>query len=334
MTDQGGIDEEVLRRFLTPIVDAARGGGPVIDAVDREPVREIGSYDCHVLTVRLADGRRRRFFLKDFATTRRSKDDPELRRARELAVYRDLLARADQGTPRYHGSEWDEQNGRFWLLLEAVEGVVIRDHNEAHGVLTAAWLARMQGFFVRHPQDLRRCVHLVTHDEGFFISKAEAALRDVAHIAPDCVARLGSLVDRYDRVVELMATQPRTLVHGGYLPGHLLVDQHRDPVRVCPVDWELAGLGPTLFDLASFTDGAEPEARRQMWDAYRQAATEHGVPLAEPEEMRAVVDGLGIHRIFDWLSRSVEKGFPAAKVEALVELAERRGRQALTRARP
>jgi hypothetical protein len=263
-----------------------------------------------------------RFFLKDYGFSRRSKDNPEQRRERELRVYRDLLVETNLGTPKYYGSIWDESQGRFWLILELVEGIVIKDHNVEQGVIAAGWLGQMQGFFAQHPEYLTRCDFLIRHDARFFRSKAELALEDVAQIAPVSVPRLAKVVDRYEQAINVMATQPLTLVHGGYIPWHILVDISSEPVRVCAIDWELAAFGATLYDLAFFTDGVEPQTRDRIWDAYRQAAVQYNVPIPDRPQMRYIVDCFRLHRIFDWLSRGVEKQFSEKKVKKLVHQAE------------
>lgn len=315
-------DERILRQCVARIVADRFGSRPAIVDVRRARIRYIGSYDCDTVTVQLTNGEEFKLFLKDFGFSQRSKDEPEQRRERELRVYRDLLAGTDLGTPIYYGSIWDESQGRFWLLLELVEGTVIKDHNVETGVMAAGWLGQMQGFFIRHAEYLTGCDFLIRHDEGFFQSKAELALRDVAQIAPASAPRLAKIVERYDQAIKVMATQPRTLVHGGYIPWHILLDMTAEPVRVCPIDWELAAAGATLYDLAFFTDGVEPPVRDRIWEAYRRAARQYNVPLPDKTQMGYIVDCFRLHRIFDWLSRAVEKQFSEHKVGKLVELAE------------
>ncbi len=95
-----------------------------------------------------------------------------------------------------------------------------------------------------------------------------------------------------------------------------MVDEHREPVRVCVIDWELAARGATLCDLAYFTDGADPEIRGPIIDAYREAAALHGVPV--PDDPAHVMACFRLHRVVDWLSRAVEKGFSPKKTTRLV----------------
>jgi aminoglycoside/choline kinase family phosphotransferase len=120
-----------------------------------------------------------------------------------------------------------------------------------------------------------------------------------------------------------MAAPPFTLVHGGYIPWHILLDTKREPVRVCAIDWELAGIGSTLYDLAFFVADAEPDVRDRICDVYRMEAMRREVPVLDPAPLRTVVDCFHFHRTIDWLSRSREKEFGRGKVGWLVDEAER-----------
>jgi len=207
-----------------------------------------------------------------------------------------------------------------------VQGIVIKDQNADQGVLAASWLGRMQGIFVRQPDVLNGHKFLIRHDAAYFRSKAELAVRDVAHIAPRLTARLTKLVDRYDPAIKVMATQPQTLVHGAYIPWHIILNLNCKPARVCPVDWESVALGATLYDLAIFTDGVPPETRDRLCDAYREATKHAGVGVPDWTQMHFVMDCFHLHRIFDWLSRSAEKRFSEDKVTKLVSQAEQLGK--------
>jgi hypothetical protein len=322
-------DESALRHCLDEIVGERFGRQARVAEVRRSRLPAIGSYDCDAVTVMLEDGGRLALFLKDFAVSRLSKDDRELRRVRELNVYRDLLAPAELGTPHYYGSLWDESEGRFWLILEHVDGAVLKQVDAESGALAATWLARFQSHFLPRRDLLESCEWLIRHDATFFRSKAEAARRDVALLGPSSCGAFGGVLERYERAIDVMLAQPQTLVHGGYIPWHVLIDARREPTRVCAVDWELAALGATLYDLAIFTDGLDDAVRAPIERAYRDAALALRIPLPEVAEMLRVMDCFRLHRILDWLSRSVEKQFSERKVEKLVAQAGRVARRAL-----
>ncbi len=49
---------------------------------------------------------------------------------------------------------------------------------------------------------------------------------------------------------------------------------------------------------------------------------QYNVPIPDRPQMRYIVDCFRLHRIFDWLSRGVEKQFSEKKVKKLVHQAE------------
>jgi aminoglycoside phosphotransferase (APT) family kinase protein len=316
-------NEEALRRCLEGAFS-----GPVA-GLSRSRSEVSASYDAYVVTARLAAGGQLKIFLKDFGFSRLPKEGLNQRRERELRVYRDLLAGAGLGTARYHGSVWDDSAGRFWLLLEFVDGLPLRDCALDYWVAAAGWLGRMQGSFARHPGRLGGCDFLLRHDADFFRAKAEQALCAVSRASAPLAARLGKLVSRYDRLVAVMVSQPRTLVHGSYRPENILVDYRSRPPRVCPIDWELAAVGAPLYDLAFISDGFKPAELDRLWGAYREQAGAWGFPVPHREEMRYVVDAFRLHKVLKSLSESWEKRFPAATVAKLVAMGEGLGRPLL-----
>jgi thiamine kinase-like enzyme len=106
------------------------------------------------------------------------------------------------------------------------------------------WLAR---FHADGTSDRgARSVPLLRHDESFYRMWMDRARRFV----PD--ARLTWVAARYDTVVARLLEQPQTFIHGELYASNVLVD--RD--RVCPIDWEMAGIGPALVDVAALTAGS------------------------------------------------------------------------------
>ncbi len=249
----------------------------------------------------------------------------EQRRERELRVYQDLLAAAELGTAKHCGSVWDESEGRFWLLLEFVDGMEVRSCDFEYWVAAAAWLGRMQGYFAQHSNRLNGCDFLLRHDTDFFWSVAELALRAVSQISIPLADRVAKIVNRYDRLVDVMVGQPSTLVHGAYLPSQILVDVNSESLRICPIDWELAAFGSPLYDLAFLSDGFESPRLDLLWDAYRQEAEKYDISVPNREEMRFVVDCFRLHKVINWLSQSLDRQYPEEEVAKLVGIGERIG---------
>jgi Phosphotransferase enzyme family len=316
-------DEDALRQCVERIVRDRCGGRPAIVGIHRQRFPRATSYPCDVVTVKLATGEELKIFLKNFGTSQLPKDGLPQRRERELCVYRDLLVDADLGTATYYGSVWDESHGRFWLLLELVPGMPLRVYDVDSWVAAAAWLGRMQRHFAQQTPRLQACDGLLRHDTRFFWSKAEGALQAVSRNSPPLAGRLAHIVNRYDQIVDVMADQPLTLVHGSYRPTNIMVTVNSAPPKVCPTDWELAALGAPLYDLAFLSDSCEPATRDRLWNAYEAEATGCGLALREREDMRYVVDCFRLHKVIKSLSESLDRGFPERTVAKLIEFGER-----------
>src|SRR6266540_3546128 len=98
--------------------------------------------------------------------------------------------------------------------------------------------------------ELARPGLLVNYDDAYFRNMAERALRAVGSRSGSLHRRLAAAVDAYWAMIEGFCAGRPTLVHGSYRPKNILVDTSPTPLRICPVDWELAAVGPQLHDLA------------------------------------------------------------------------------------
>jgi Phosphotransferase enzyme family len=321
-------DEEVLRECLERVVTDLGGGSPII-AVERQRSQFSSFYASDVVTVHLASGGPLRVFLKDFGTYDHPKDGLTGRRERERVVYRDLLAGAGLGTARYYGSAWDASQGRFWLLLEYVEGEPVKHYGFDYWVPPAAWLGRMQGYFARRPDLWRACEVLIRHDAAFFHATAEQALRSASQFSPEFSRRLEPVVRQYDPAVQAMASQPPTFLHGTYRPAQIIVDPTQQPLRFCPVDWEKAAVGSGLYDLTFLADGFTPPRLDVILDAYRDEARAAGLAVPGSDEMRHVMDCFRLHRVMNWLSLAADRKFPPDKVVKLLDRVEEVGKRVL-----
>ena len=318
-------DEKTLRQYLADIISDTCGGNASIVRIDCKPSEYSSWYASDIVTVELSDGDQLRIFLKNFGCYKHRKDGMEQRRERELRVYKQLLAEANLGSAKYYGSVWDESRGRYWLLLEFVEGTVVRYCEFQYWLAAVEWLGRMHAYFARHVERLERGNFLQIHDADFFWRTADVALRAVNHISAPLGDRLVKVIKQYHGIVGLMASQPKTLVHGAYLPSQILVNTDTEPLRICPLDWELAGIGSGLYDLAFFTDGFRPPQLDQLWDAYSNQAATHGVSVPDRDELRHRINCFRLHKVLNWLSQSVDRQYSLRDVAKLVGMAEQLG---------
>lgn len=308
------LDQQVVPRLL--------GRRCPVLHIDRQASSTATSYESYVVSAELADGRKLRLFLKDYGSSRRPRRHPTARRERELWVYRELLPRAGLGTARHLGAVWEQEGGPHWLLLELVEGPVVRDLELEHWTRPLAWLGRLHGRFMGAWDGAEPPPFLERHDERFFRGKADSALAALAGRNHRLARRMAVVRDRYERLLPTLTAGPRTLVHGAFLPANVIAAAGEGD-RLCVVDWELAGVGSPFYDLAFFCDGFEPPALRRMLAAYRGEAEGDWLARLDEQELVRRIDCFRLHRVMALLELAIDKDYPPEGLQRLVSHGER-----------
>lgn len=234
---------------------------------------------------------------------------------REVEVYRDVLAQADVGAPACYAGV--AEPARAWVLLELVEGDPLWQVGELEAWAGAArWLAKLHSR--ARAAEPRR---LLRYDAGFFMSWLGRALE----FAPG--EQLERIAAAYGRVVARLAAWPASFVHGEFYPSNILVERAGGRFRIRPVDWEMAGTGPGLLDLAALSSGAwSAEARERLARAYFDAAAP-ALRAAGWSDFLDALDHCRLYLAVQWLGWSPDWSPPEEHAhdwlsEAL-ELAER-----------
>jgi Phosphotransferase enzyme family len=288
------VDDSVLREALERMIGGADGR---LVALARRPYAYRTSFPLEELDVRFADGRRLSLISKDLDRTaldepaREAKPEFLHDPLREIVVYRDVLAPMGLGTARYYGSLADPERRRFRLFIEKVAGVELWQIGEIELWEEAAcWLARF------HEEASRiASPHLLSYDAGFFAGWLERAL---VFARGDVLSRVAA---RYDDVVTTLLALPRRLVHGEFYAANILVARGGDTPRIAPIDWEMAGVGPALIDLAALTSGRwSDDDRGRIEAAYASACSR---PLAE-DELAVGLACCRLHLALQWLGWS------------------------------
>jgi hypothetical protein len=197
---------------------------------------------------------------------------------REPEVYRLLLAEAGLDTAGFVASAIEPERGRYWLVVEKVEGTELYQVGELECWAEALrWLARCHDHFAGiGPAD-----YLVRYDVEFFECWPERA--DVR-------------LPGYEAVIDRLASLPPTLVHGDLYASNVLVGGG----RVCPVDWELAGRGPGVLDVAALTLGLPETDAVALVEAYRRALEQPPAAV----DLAADLDCARLHLAVQWLGWS------------------------------
>ena len=300
-----------LRGALEEALREHEGAHVTVAALERRPCEYRTSFALEMLDVTLSDGRVLHAMFKDLSRAclsegaQRAKPEFLHDPLREIEVYRDLLDGAGLGTPEYFGSSVDPGRDRYWLFIENVAGPVLWQVGEfevyeetarrlagMHATLAAAAPAPPRSL-LRYDADLYRT----------WIRRAREFAERAATPWDDATrAAVIDLAGRYEPVIAQLASLPVTVVHGEFYPSNVIVGQRAGGVRIAPIDWEIAAVGPGLLDLAALTIGKwTPAQREALARAYREGAEAGPGGDALPRDFDAALDFCRLHLAVQWL---------------------------------
>lgn len=232
---------------------------------------------------------------------------------REIDLYQTVLDPERLGTAVCYGSVVDHELGRYWLFLERVPGERLRYVGDLSIWEQATHhLAGLHNHFADRPELLAGSRPRLSHyDRGYYELWLGRALEFVHATGGNLLSgdshRLKRLAGNYGRVIERLLALPVTLIHAEYYPANVLIHERGPSLRICPVDWETAGVGPGLIDLAALTAGDWTEQQRTAlaMSYYRQLA--RGPTLVPSwEEFLTALDCCEMHLAVQWLGWSAE----------------------------
>lgn len=219
---------------------------------------------------------------------------------REPAMYRDVLGAAGIG-PRCLAA------GDDWIVLERLDADVLWQVGEASTWdAVAAFAAGMHRALATVPSSR---VPLVHYDGALAaIWRERAAAAGVP----------SSVLAAHERAAVRLDAHPPMLIHGELYPSNVLVraarTEHADRaaggVQVWPIDWEVAGRGPAVLDVAALTSGWPDGPRRSaMEHAYFAAA---GLTDREAAAWQADLRAARLLVCVQWLGWAASWTAPAA----------------------
>jgi hypothetical protein len=257
--------------------------------------------------------------------------------AREVEVYNKVLSGQGLGTARCYGCVIEPHRERYWLFLEKVRGVELYQVGDfTVWQEVARWLARMHGRMeaVISESPVFVQARLVRYDGDFYLRWVHRALAfsersdksdgsdgsdksdlsDRLHRSdqPKARQRLCRLADRYQRVIDKLLALPTTFIHGEFYASNILVEQRAALPRVCPIDWETAGIGPGLVDLAALSMGKwSKEQQRRLASAYHSELCQIGGGPQNFDEFLQCLKFCRLHLAVQWLGWSPAWSPPA-----------------------
>ena len=259
-----------------------------MEILERRPYAYRTSFPLDEALVRLPDGSQARVLVKDLS---RAALDERARRAkpeflydplREIEVYTEILDGRELGTARCYGAVALPDKDRYLLFLEKVDGVELWQKGGLEAwERVARWAAQLH-----RDVEPPKSPHVVPYDRDYLRLWVDRALSFRGG------AELERMTARYDVVVERLSALPRAFVHGELYASNVLVSGP----RVCAVDWEMAGVGPGVLDLAALASAWGDEDAARLARAYGDELGR----LVEQEDL----DAARLHLAVQWLGWS------------------------------
>jgi len=298
-----------------------RSLGRGIRGLRRQPFAYTSSFVLEELDVQLDDGTELALLLKDLSPSALLESSRAVKPVilydprREIETYRTILAHLGLGTAVCFATFADDHAERYWLVLEKVSGVELYQVGDVRLWQDAArWLADLHTRGAAITDAVAEAAHLLRYSAPSYRGWMKRAV--VQAFEPSTRDALEWLAERHEQVVERLVALPRTFLHGECYASNVLVVVGDGSPRVCPVDWEMAALGPGLMDLAALSSGRwTPHDRHGLVDAYRQAFEELSGQRQPPDELDTALECCRLQVAVQWLGWSVEWQPPADHVQ-------------------
>jgi aminoglycoside/choline kinase family phosphotransferase len=300
-----------VRGELERALGQMRGDAVQIASISRRPSAYRTSYALEEVDVLLDDGTALAIVLKDVgphaltASVRQVKPPFIAHPLREIATYQGILMPNGVSTPCCYGASVDPAAGHYWLFLERVPGVELYQVGDrAIWEGAARWLAGFHALFAS--QEARAASRLraplLEYDRDFYRRWPCRALQFARAWPVGRQRQIAWLTERYEPVIERLVSLPRTVIHGEFYASNVLVQESDGGLRVCPVDWEMAAVGPGLIDLAALVAGSWPEADRLRFvRAYHDAGVGPEHDHSAFDEFAVDLTFCRLHLAMQWL---------------------------------
>ena len=328
-----------LRTILEQELSQHFGAPHQITRLSRRPFEYRTSFPIEELAVDLDDGKHLELIFKNLSWQALSDEVRQVKPSflhnplREIAVYQKLLTLFPSGAAICCGVFVDEPRQCYWLFLEKVQGRELYQIGEFETWQTVArWLAEFHGHFTKHDNRLMKMAPFLRYDAAYYRrwTKRAYAFANRDHTAQQRMAKtaLAWVAERYEKVIEQLVALPSAFIHGEFYSSNVLVQDETNGVRVCPVDWEMAGSGPGLLDLAALSSGKWSDKQKiALALAYYEAQTPTRCQPISFDEFLISLYHCRLHIAMQWLGWAPNWSPPAENAhdwlgEAL-ELAEK-----------
>lgn len=195
----------------------------------------------------------------------------------ERTIYEQILPRLPVSHLDYYGFLEEPGDDVCWLFLENARGEAYSPHAKEHRLAAGRWLGRVhataQGIDAAAALPDRGLDHYRRHMRSAWHT-IQDNLANPALTARDRDVLVGIIVlymqleSNWHQVEALCRTMPSTLVHGDFSGKNIRLQKDGQGLTVLAFDWEWAGWGTPVVDLAQTT--ANPDVHA-YWTTVHEA---------------------------------------------------------------
>lgn len=177
----------------------------------------------------------------------------------ERTIYQEILPRLPVPTLDYYGFLEEPDSNYCWLFVEDAAGQDYSPHKSEHRSAAGRFL----GLLHASATSIDATARLPDRGPQYYLDQLRAAANTILRnldnpaltgndimILRKILAQYELLESRWGEVKALCDNIPKTLVHGDFVAKNMYVRTSEEGVRVFPFDWEMAGWGAMIADLA------------------------------------------------------------------------------------
>ena len=274
---------EALKAALANILVANGCSAESFEIISRQPGVYTSTFPTEILRCKFGDGTERQIFCKyHIKDLRKLNYGDHGGIAYEAAIYREILQHAQVSTPGFVGVHSDDHTRQVWLFLEYLEeSEHVHKVDIQNGLLSAArWLGKF------HAENEQRASSneysfLIRFDAEYYTGWIARTLEMTASYQ-DRFVWLPNVCNEFTKSIELLLSEPLTVIHGGFYPRNILVSNG----KVYPVDWESVAIAAGEIDVATLTEGWRSDVAQECEYVYQSARWPDGSPDVFPQRMK------------------------------------------------
>jgi hypothetical protein len=231
----------------------------------------------------------------------------------ERMCYEEIVPHLELSSPTYYGSV-EQPDDSCWLFLEDVGRERFSAHDPEHRALASRWLARLHRSganidaarqlpeggpprYLQHLRDGRARVRRNLENPGITGEERE--------LLASVLVTLDRVESRWDAIERACAWLPETVVHSDFRPKNVRIRQEPTGSVLYALDWELAGWGIPVADLAP--ERSSLSTLQIDAESYANALRGHGPRLDRRAIRRLSLIGFLFRQLaaIDWSSLSL-----------------------------